>query len=649
MRRIIIKRMTLVYFKGMQNLTIDFNSHETNIRGANGTGKTTIFDAFTWLLFGKDSTGRKDFNIKTLDADNNPIPRLPHEVTTVLDVDGDTVTLKKCFTENWTKKRGQLEEAFTGHSVECYYNDVPCSATEYNKKIAALCPEDVFRLITNPLFFPLQKKDYQRAMLFQLAGDVTNEDVLNEHGEFADLMKCLSGKTVEELRREVGAKKRRIKDAAESIPARIDERKRCMPQARDWNALEDEIKEIKGHIESIDGQMADRSKAYQEATRQKQDIARKMADVDGRIMAREMEMKQSLLMEYNQAMREHDNAIQREKELRNERSYKAVSLPRLKKELEELNARRDGLIAEWRAIKAEQFTYDPNAMVCPTCHRPLDADDIQERVAQMERNFNADHAKKLEVNCAMGKEVKARMEACKAEIDEINNGIFKMDAEIEAVRASKAYGEEPTAPDIAPTMEADTTLKELRVQKDGLQRQLNMEAKAPDLSDLKERRIALESVIRANESMLNDRATIAANNKRIAELEAEYKEMQAQINELDGMEYDIAQFCKARTGMVESRINAMFHLVKFKMYEQQINGGEAETCEATVDGVPFSDLNTAGKINAGLDIISAICRIKGIYAPIFIDNRESVTAIGDVPSQVINLIVDDTCKELKIQ
>ena len=138
MKSIVIRQLTLLNFKGIRNLTVDFDLNETNIFGYNGTGKTTIFDAFTWLLFGKDSKDRKDFNIKTLDANNQPIERIPHEVTACIEVNGEEINLKKCYNEVWTKKRGSAVETFNGHSVECFYNDVPCSVTEYAKKIAEL-------------------------------------------------------------------------------------------------------------------------------------------------------------------------------------------------------------------------------------------------------------------------------------------------------------------------------------------------------------------------------------------------------------------------------------------------------------------------------------------------------------------------------
>ena len=195
----------------------------------------------------------------------------------------------------------------------------------------------------------------------------------------------------------------------------------------------------------------------------------------------------------------------------------------------------------------------------------------------------------------------------------------------------------------------DKELAELRRKENDLQMELDKEVASPDTSDLQAQRQEVLNSINETRNVLRDKETIANSLKRIHELEEEYKTSQDELARLEGIEFTIQQFCKARIELVESRINGMFELVRFKMYEQQINGGEIETCEATVDGVPFSDLNNAMKINAGLDIINAICRANGIVAPIFIDNRESVSDIVSTQSQIVNLIVDASCKTLRIQ
>jgi DNA repair exonuclease SbcCD ATPase subunit len=649
MKEIIILRLTLLNFKGIRSLTVDFDEHETNIYGANAAGKTTVFDAFRWVLFGKDCNDRKDFNIKTIGADGKPIERLPHEVTADLVVDGEQITLKKCYVEKWTKKRGSAVETFSGHAVECYYNDVPCSVKEYEAKVSEICDEQVFKLITNPLFFTSQKKDFQRGMLINLAGDVTNQELVDENPEFSELVGMLSGKTVEELKREVASKKRKIKDGIDNIPARIDERKRDMPEVLDWSAIETNIKVHEYEITQLDAQIADRSKAFNEITKHKQEVAKQLSEVKSSITARQFELKDKLLADYNESRRSHDTAVQRATTLCNERRVKGLALPRLEKELASLKEKREGLIAEWRNIKAMTFAEpDRNEFVCPTCKRPLEADDVDAKIEELRTAFNADKSKRLESNKTLGIETKNAIEAKEAEIKAINDGCFKLDNEIAEIENSASYKTEPTEPNIEPMIEADSTLQELKAKVANLQTELDKEVSAPDTSDLQELKSKHQEAINADKVKLHNRETIANSNKRIKELEDEYKTSQDELARLEGIEFTIQQFCKARIEHVESRINGMFKLVRFKMYEQQINGGEIETCEATVNGVPFSDLNNAMKINAGLDIINAICAANGIIAPIFIDNRESVSDIVSTQSQIVNLIVDANCKTLKI-
>lgn len=184
MKTVIIKEIRLLNFKGLRDLTVEFDPALTEIYGRNGIGKTSIFDGFTWLLFGKNSEDRKQFGIKTYDEAGNIIPKLPHEVSAVLLVDGEVVTLCRRFNEKWTKKRGSAVEEFVGHEEERLYNNVPCSVKEWNEKIAAICPEQVFKFITNPLYFTSQSVDTQRSMLFRMAGGITDEEIAAGNARF---------------------------------------------------------------------------------------------------------------------------------------------------------------------------------------------------------------------------------------------------------------------------------------------------------------------------------------------------------------------------------------------------------------------------------------------------------------------------------
>ena len=220
MKSIIIKQMHLVNFKGVRDLTIDFNQTVTNIYGRNGAGKTTVFDAFTWLLFGKDSQDRKAFDLKTLDEDGNIIAQLPHEVSAVIEVNGQEITLSRRFTEKWVKRAGKVDKEFDGNKEERFFNDVPCSKKDYEEHIAYICDEAVFKFITSPTYFTSQKAEVQKAMLHRMAGNITDEEVAADNEDFQKLLAELTGKTLADFKKEISAKKQRINAELVDLPGR---------------------------------------------------------------------------------------------------------------------------------------------------------------------------------------------------------------------------------------------------------------------------------------------------------------------------------------------------------------------------------------------------------------------------------------------
>ena len=146
---------------------------------------------------------------------------------------------------------------------------------------------------------------------------------------------------------------------------------------------------------------------------------------------------------------------------------------------------------------------------------------------------------------------------------------------------------------------------------------------------------------------LAKRGAIKRCDDEITNLDARGKELSQAIADIERDEYIIGQYTKEKVELVESRIAKLFTMVKFKMFDYTIDGNVVETCVATVKGKPFPTVNTADQINAGLDIINALCAYYDVNAPIFIDNRESVNNLIPTTSQIINLVVTND-PELKV-
>ena len=646
MKKIILKKLSLLNFKGLRDYSIEFNADITRVLGRNGSGKTTIFDGFTWLLFGKDSEDRQTFNIKTLDENGIAIPQLPHEVSAVINVDGTDITLRRVYAEKWVKRRGAVSAEFTGHTEERYYNDVPCTMKDYNEKIAELCSEQVFKFITNPTYFSRQKTDVQRAMLIRMAGGISDEDIAAGNDDFTALLAQLTGKTLDEYKREISSKRSKLKAEIETLPDRIDERRRDVTAEEDWSAIESEIKKLTSEKFEIDAEIADAAKAMRKASDARMAVIAELNNVRSQKMRREYEVKEIALAAWRKRKSEHqallasiDSDSREITRLQQQQSSNANTLHRLLNE-------REQLVAEYRAIKAETLNFSESDFVCPTCHRRYEVSEIESKEQEITAAFNERRAKRLEENKRKGLAVRSQIDTLNEQQQMIEDKIAQLQETIIKSKQQPLYNESfDVEPPTHDAIASDSEYIALCERETSLQEQSNNTLQEQSDSSLQEQSNTLADKIAELRVRLSKREIIERNNARIAELEEQLKTQNAELARLEGIEFTIAEFSKARINAVEQRINAMFKIVRFKMFAKQINGGEVETCEATVNGVPYNSLNHAGKILAGLDIINAISRFEQIEAPCFLDNAE---AINDVPAMSCQMILLTVTTDEKI-
>ena len=653
MKEIRLKKLVLRNFKGIKSLDMTFDKKEVFVYGENGTGKTTVCDAFSWLLFGKDSKGRSDsnFNIKTLDESGKPILKLEHYVTGVLSVDGKDIKLQRCYVEKWVKPRGTTEETLKNHQTEFYVNDVKLATKqEYDSTVASILPEDVSRMITNPFYFTSLNPDVQKSMLLDMAGDVTDQDVAELKPDYMELLAQLSGRPLSQFAREIAAKKKAIKDELLVIPSNIETANRLKPEEEDWVALDTELTDKRAKKAKLEASLSDKSKLVEDEYKRKNSIQKAIGEKRIALTNRENELiaeadkgrnEVSLKirdLEYNLKLQEGN--LERK---RNDISTYDV-------QIQNMNIELDTLRGQYRQISQEQLIYPDGAFVCPTCHRQLEADDIAAKQQEMEANFNQNKSRRLQENSKRGKAVKSdledkqkKREDALADVSELEAYIEKIKAEIELKKSNM-----PESVDVRKLIESDADCIAIRNEIAELENQLTMEAKPVDTTDLKDCIKVLDSAISELVKRLAKREAIERADKEIATLEEKRIANNQALADLEKTEFVMLDFQKAKDNELMKRINGMFQIVSFSFVNEQLNGGEKLTCVCTIDGVPYPDLNDAKKLNAGLDIINAMCKVKGISAPIFIDNRERVNEIIPTISQIINLVVSHD-KELTIK
>ena len=631
-----INKLALWNFKGIKSLAIDAGGNSLDIFGDNATGKTTVFDAFTWLLFGKDSLGRSDFGIKTQDENGNTIHNLDHAVECELAIDNSILTLKKVYAEKWTKKRGSAEAEFTGHETKYFINEVPSTKKEYEQKISGFIDEDLFKIITNPLHFNEHLKwQERRAILLNLCGgNIADTDIIENTPQFLPLLEELKGRTVQEYKKIIQGKQTAINDELKAIPQRISEASLAIPETvaevdEEAKAIcEKKIADLNNEINAIkNGAGALQIETEIQALKErKTHIKNKRCDVSD--LENEQFKYKIELMTVNLEIADAERNIKSLFNLMTDASKKATALRE-----------------EWHKVNEKQYS---ESDTCPTCGQALPTEQIEEAKAK----FNTARAMKLEEITAQGKRVTAELENYTTKRDEWTKRLEtlqekKKEYESDIERLNGLIADKTN--DFADKIKVELAEIDLRIAETEKKAQNGTEDVQAKIYTVQEQINAERAKIAEIDKAIAGRDLAERQKARISELEADEKRLAGEYAELDKIAYLIDEFIKHKIDLLSEEINNHFKYAKFKLFDMQINGGIAECCEVTYKGIAYSDLNNAARISVGIDVINTLCKLNDKYAPIIVDNSESITNIPATTSQMIRLVVSADDDALRVE
>lgn len=656
--KIHFKTLTLKNFKGiLGEKTINFCDTVTSIYGANHTGKTTVIDAILWVLFDKNSEGASVFGIDTKDENNNVIPKLEHCVKLTLSVDGVERTLEKVRKDVWSKPRGQKEEVLTGHTTNYFVNGNKYTQTEYKAEMANILSEALFKCITNPMFFPALPPTEQRMLLEQMVGETNFVDVVSTKEEWALLEKYIENGDVEKFRENLAYKIKGIKEELKLIPSRISEHQAELVELQskdyDFPILERRIAEIEKGLQHYDDMLADASKGSDEKYKAKMAIRKQIqtyeAERDSIIDKINKENRESEQL-HESVISSIEDAIAKQRKNIRDANVDAQSNERRKELLEK---QKVDFRTRWQQVEDETFQWDEANEVCPTCHQRLPQEDIDTLRERLQGNFNESKAKKQELLdieaesiAKKQNEIEEERKRCATDKQEAEERIVHLEKELE-----KAKGIQPEKKDYTVDSRVVELTSLIKGEEDKLQ-QLEQEedntTQQEAINRIKEQKQGQQQLRDQLRDQLQVKLQIERKEKRIAELTTEQQTLSQQLTGLEQQDNTAIKLVQFYIEELEKKVNKMFDIVRFTMFEHHLNGNIKTKCECTMHGTPYQDLSNSEKINAGIDIINAMCRNHNAFAPIIVDNAESITDILPTASQQIRLVVSAQDKELTV-
>lgn len=635
--KIELKSLDLVHFKCFPKLHLDFHEGVNSLFGANAAGKTSVYDALTWLLFDKDSAGHSRPAVKPTGAPAGAMP----EVTAILEVDGEPIKLRKVLREKWEKPRGSSIERYAGDTRDYYIDDVPLAENAYKRHIAELIDEQQFKLLTDVWAVTRMHWKDRRTLLAEICGLPEDKQLLATAPQFAELTEKVGRRTVDEYKSVLMKQRKDMNANLNTLPVRVDECSRMVTEfeSLDFAAAHSESDRLQAERERVQGELVKLTNNTLAAQARNelgalQNQLRELETENNAHLASQRVPVEDKTDELRRALSERKQDVDRlQRTIDHEKRYIADGETRL-----------NDYRARWRAIDAEEFT----ETVCPTCHQSLPA----EQVAEAREAFAAYQQQRKDTLLEDSKLVKQGIAAAQERLASAETALKSAQDEVQKAQAALDSYTPPviTEPENLPDYDrrrnaiqmliTDTEKRLDRLNSDTAAEKTRLETEHAELTRRK-----LES-----DAVLAKEQTLADTKKRIAELQAEQRKAAAEVEQMDRLIAMCEEFTRYRVQAITESVNSKFRLTRWRLFTEQVNGGLADCCEPMdMNGSTFEGTNNAMQINIGMDIIDTLSAHFSRRVPLFVDNAESVTHLQPIGSQVVRLVVSEQDKELRIE
>lgn len=644
MKRVELKRLTLENFRGFASKSVEFGTY-TYITGANGTGKSTLYDAYLWCLFNKDSYGNS-LSVQPIGNDGEPIHKLTTSVEVVLLVNGVEVKVRRTQSEEWSVPRGKKEAVLKGTTQERYFNDVPLSVKDFAEKINGICNADDWFMLSSINIIPGMKKEERRRKLQSIAPQVDEQLIADKYPAVREALS--QGKSIDELKVQTKSVREKSKTELDMIPARIDQQEKLRVTA-DFDTIAKEVTDVENHIREIEDTVASQIDSVStEEIERNNAIRKELSEVNSDLSDIESSVRKERNKRVDSLQKEIDELECKEVNFRFDRQVLEGKIKTNTDLRKDAFAEKQRLGEEWMKKNVETYT-DTVATICPVCGQNLPEDKVNTARINAVNDFNIRKVERLHDLERRAEEHQMKAKECDAAIVDAQNKIHELDDTTLALQQllEQKRKELSKVPSAELALAANKEYQALTERKNDIERRIKAADVAESTSERKQRVDALnaeKAALRARLNELNKQYQSKFTNEKIdkerQKLEKRSTELAQIIADCENTEQQMSAFKKERIGMVEEAVSSLFDIVRWKMYEPNLtNDGEKEICQAVIAGVPYEQQNRATQVNASIDIINGFCQAFDICLPLFVDNAESVNKINGHIGQTVELTV----------
>ena len=638
MKEVQIKKISIENWRA-QNKSIEFIGNITEIKGRNESGKSSVMNAFLWLLTGYDEEDRLNYNLFDNTVEQTYENATPASVEAVFEVNGNEYTFKKTAKQGWSRARGNSEYTRKGTDDYSFFADgIEVSATQYKTMVEGLfAPIDKLKIMLNLRYFLMLDWKDMRKQLESMVGDIESSDF---KGDYGIILKDLIKHTPDELKSLYKAKMKPMKASIDSLPVTIETMQTNLPDLAEVEEARKDIDEAKQKIADIDEKIVgagDFAKPYIDRRNEELADITKLQEEYNYLQYKyvsnfnnEVEKIQKEIREVDLYNEDVDNA---NKKAESDKENAKKELERMNDLLAGLQKRHEDLTEQNKECKARVFT----GAKCAYCGQELPEDKLEEARKRFNEQKEKDHAYIVSQGKS-NKEYLDRTLKCienlKAEIEkpmEILDKKSKDDLEDKLDDLRKAF---------VPYHETTEGSAKMSVIKE---KQANLTViPQQDNGALLNMKRGLLDEIEINSKKLGLKDEYDKQVEKIKALKEELKSNSIELAKLEGKLAKVKEYEEEKAKIISDRVNGKFEYVQIEMSETNKSGDIVPACVIKDNkGVNALVTNNASRVLCGIDIAIAFQNFYGLSLPLFIDDYELFSEDNqpDLNRQVIRLIV----------